>query len=309
MNLDYSNFKFGLSSILVLILFFSFAYADEVGVDNSTLQNSISNSKNFNSSNLDKGMYVVKSLAACGSCHGLDPANPDSPLSGGLVLEDGFGKVIAPNITSDKETGIGNWTQLELQHAIRSSIGKNGELLSIDSHQSYRWISDDDVNAISTYLLNTDSVSKQHERRSVSSFSARKWGLFKQHAIVKGYIPDVPKRSKGYYGMYVVNNLANCSRCHSPSESSLEKPTFLAGSNGSPFLSTSYFDIKPHPIAPNIRNDANGILDWTDNDIVSYLGAHKSQELSQSVFCPTSYYSNMSEQDKLSVGVYLRSLK
>ena len=42
-------------------------------------------------------------LGDCEGCHGKN-------LAGGVELMTPFGKLVAPNITSDKQTGIGNYT-------------------------------------------------------------------------------------------------------------------------------------------------------------------------------------------------------
>lgn len=256
-----------------------------------------------------RGKYLT-TIAACGSCHAHDPARPTSPLSGGLLLKDSFGKVRAANITSDKKSGIGDWSKDEIQNAIRASIGKNGEYLSIESHQAYRWMSDDDVYAISSYLLSTKPLSSEIEKRSINSFTAKKWGVFSQHEQVKGFVPGISQNSGGYYGMYLVGSIANCSRCHSPAENSLESSSFLAGSKGKRFLSDAFFDLKEYPIAPSIRNSEGALYAWTDKDIISFItkGRGIAPERS-SKHCPTPYYASLNESDKKSIIKYLRSLE
>jgi cytochrome c553 len=261
------------------------------------------------SKNSERGKYLV-TIAACGFCHGSNPDNPLSPLSGGRILKDSYGKVEVPNITSDKETGIGNWSVLQLGHAIRSSIGRNGEYLSIDAHQGYRWLSDQDVQEISEYLLSTIPVSYQSERRKISSFTARKWGLFSQHEIVRGYVPSISESAGGYYGMYIVSHLASCARCHSPKDSVIDSSKFMAGSNGNHFQATPFFEASTVPHAPNLRNTEDGISALTDDDIQSFLNRGKGlTPASESRICPTPYYSFMTTKDIQSVVKYLRSLE
>jgi cytochrome c553 len=257
----------------------------------------------------DRGKYLV-TIAACGYCHGADPDDPLSPLSGGRILEDSYGKVEVPNITSDKDTGIGRWTVLELRHAIRSSIGRKGEYLSIDAHQGYRWLSDQDVQEISEYLLRTEPAKSDSERRKVSAFTARKWGLFSQHEIVRGYVPSISESAGGYYGMYLVSHLASCARCHSPKESVIDSSGYLAGSKGIRFRASTLFEKNKVPQAPSIRNTEDGISALTDDDIVRFLKRGKGlTPESESRICPTPYYSFMTTRDVQSVIKYLRSLE
>ena len=75
---------------------------------------------------LERGTYLVRSIAACGNCH--TPKGPDGDLPGmelaGMTYKDSEGKVIYqfPNITPDLETGVGGWTHEQLVVAIRVGI-------------------------------------------------------------------------------------------------------------------------------------------------------------------------------------------
>ncbi|HMO17511.1 MAG TPA: hypothetical protein PKA63_08335 [Oligoflexia bacterium] len=254
------------------------------------------------------GAYLTN-VAACGFCHGHDPEKPNTPLSGGLVISDSYGEVVVPNITSDTETGIGKWTELELMHAIRSSIGRNGEKLSIDAHRSYRWLSDSDVREIVTYLKNSAPVVKKHPRRSVSGLTARKWGIISQHETVKGFVPVLPKKSAGYYGLYLVHIVGACARCHSPNELSFEKEKYLAGSKSSKFLAVTESLRSKDVEAPSLRNNEVGILNWRDDDMIQFFreGRSKSSEI-KSVYCPQLFWRGFDDQDIKSIITYLRSL-
>ena len=59
-------------------------------------------------------------MLTCGNCH--TPKGPtgditDKAFSGGLSCDEPPFKVTAPNITQDKETGIGNWTDAQIKTA------------------------------------------------------------------------------------------------------------------------------------------------------------------------------------------------
>lgn len=265
---------------------------------------------NISSSKVTRGEYLVRA-AACGMCHGASYKQPKSPLSGGREIRDSYGRVQVPNITSDIETGIGSWSRPELQTAIRSSIGKDGSYLSVDSHSAYRWMSDEDVSAISDYLLSTKPVKNELPRRKISSFTARKWGLFNQHEPVKGYVPGISQSGGGYYGMYLVNHVAGCQRCHSPSEQSIDSTKFMAGSQGRKFVPNVLYDYEgDYPEAPTLRHGEGGMIGWRVDDLLRFLSTGKGLTPdTDAKFCPTSYYSFLSEKDKRSIIKYLRSLQ
>lgn len=180
-----------------------------------------------------RGQYLVMAVAACGNCHGVQPEDPDSPLAGGRVMHDRFGVLRAANITPDAETGIGLWNVGDVVRALRASIGKEGRPLSLDVHQGYRWMSDRDARAIAVYILAREPVSAFVERRRLSGFERKKWGIISQHDDVKGYVPAPVEKGIYQYGRYLSNHVAGCRRCHTPPEGGWGKAPEFSGTEGS----------------------------------------------------------------------------
>src|SRR6202789_931380 len=75
---------------------------------------------------VDRGRYL-SILSDCASCHTVPQKN--QPFAGGRPIETPFGKIVAPNITPDLETGIGSWTDDQFDNAVRKGIGRGGERL------------------------------------------------------------------------------------------------------------------------------------------------------------------------------------
>src|SRR5581483_10224090 len=76
-----------------------------------------------------RGDYLVNGILTCGNCHSPKGPTGDIPgkeFSGGLSWDEPPFKVTAPNITQDKETGIGNYTDAELKRVLRKGIKRNG---------------------------------------------------------------------------------------------------------------------------------------------------------------------------------------
>lgn len=245
-----------------------------------------------------KGEYLTK-IAACGSCHGAS-TNSKSPLSGGRTYSDEIGEIVVPNITSDVASGIGSWSIGDLKKAIREGIGKGGRLLSPRAHSSYRWMSDEDALGISIYLTKTEPRKNKIAYRNVSSFDNKKWGLISQHSEIVGYVPNLPEKSAGYRGLYLVSFVQNCARCHSPGETMADKKEFLDGFTGI----LPFSDSKEEVVIPSIRDNENGLKSKSESDIISFLSRVGVQK-----GCPTEYYAHMTDTDKKSVAVYLKSLK
>ena len=94
-----------------------------------------------------RGQYIFK-VASCAFCH-----NPDG--SGGLKVSwRPFGTLWVRNITPDRETGIGAWTDASIARAIRSGLTPDGRVLHwqgmIWDHAS-NW-DEEDIRAVIAYL-------------------------------------------------------------------------------------------------------------------------------------------------------------
>ena len=75
---------------------------------------------------VERGSYLVNTIMTCDNCHtpnGPPAAIAGKEFSGGLTFDEPPFKVTAPNITPDKETGIGNWTDAQIKTMLRT--GKN----------------------------------------------------------------------------------------------------------------------------------------------------------------------------------------
>ena len=170
---------------------------------------------------LDRGRSLVNGAAACGVCH----SSQSKGLSGGRWMKDSFGRVQIANITP-AESGIRGWNVFELMRAIRASIDRAGRPLSLDAHQTYRWMSDRDAKAISLYLLSQPAVENQVERRKLGGFERNTWGLIPKHSEVAGYVPAPIEQDSAGFGKYLANHVAGCVQCHTPGGVGSGNPPF-----------------------------------------------------------------------------------
>ncbi len=119
---------------------------------------------------VERGEYLVE-LLGCGSCHtdGALVGDPDfdRSLGGsqtGIAYTSPLGEknpgVIYPsNITPDRKTGIGDWTDTQIENAIRAGIGRHGSRrLATMPWRGYARISDEDASAIVSYLRSVEPV-------------------------------------------------------------------------------------------------------------------------------------------------------
>ena len=103
-----------------------------------------------------RGDYLVNGILTCGNCHtpkGPAGDNMDAAFSGGLSWDEPPFKVTASNITQDKETGIGNYTDAELKQLLRKGIKRNGVPVAMVMPSGfYEVMTDRDLDAVIAYL-------------------------------------------------------------------------------------------------------------------------------------------------------------
>jgi mono/diheme cytochrome c family protein len=112
-----------------------------------------------------RGKYLV-TLGGCHDCHtpGYFFGKPDMDrfLGGSEVGFEipGLGVFVGPNITPDKETGIGNWSNDEIVTAITAGKRPDGRMLaSIMPWHAFANLAKDDAMAIAAFLKSLKPVS------------------------------------------------------------------------------------------------------------------------------------------------------
>src|SRR3989441_1430759 len=116
---------------------------------------------------LERGRYLVDSVMGCLGCHSpTDIRKPGAPPAASMLgagarwADAGLPWVVVPNITPDKETGAGNWTDDMLARAIREGVGHDGRLLDPTRmpYEFYRAMSDEDLASIIVYLRSIPAI-------------------------------------------------------------------------------------------------------------------------------------------------------
>ncbi len=254
---------------------------------------------------VERGRYLVEVLGACANCH--TPKSPDGGdirtqhMGGGLRIEEYFGVAIAPNITPDRETGIGTWSDTEIVRAIREGKGKDGRTLGPPmAFDQYRRLSDGDVKAMVAYLRTLPPV------RNAVPRSQYRFRLPGSYGASVGSVPEPPKNDPIKYGEYLAGPVAHCADCHTPrtADGRPDPAKFFAG--GLPFTGpwgkSFSSNITPDP--------ATGISNWTDAQIIAALyGARRDGQRILPPM-PTPYYAaGIAADDLRAIIAYLRSLR
>ena len=224
---------------------------------------------------LARGKYLFN-LADCDGCH----SQRDFSRFGGPVVESGRGRgfvfppemglpgVVAPrNITTDKETGIGDWTDGEKIRAIREGISRDGTpLFPMMGYERFRHMSDEDVQSLVAYLNTLAPVTNPLPRSRIAFPISI---LMKSAPQPAGHVPQPDRSNLVKYGEYLVT-MAGCRECHTPSKQG--KPLqglTLAGGEEFRFPGVVV-------VSANITPDPEtGIGRWSEQDFLDRVYQYK----------------------------------
>ena len=251
-----------------------------------------------------RGEYLVNGPAACANCH--TPRNPDFSLdtsknfAGGFHLVDPAFDVYSANITPDKETGIGNWTDEQIIRAIREGVDDEGKVIFPPMPvATYNNMSDDDVKAIVAYLRTLPAIHNQ--------VSESVWNIPQQAMPPAEGAPAPSPEDKVAYGGYLAMAVAHCFECHTtPDEHGVPDMAHHLGAGGMKIALGPGMDV----VTPNITSDKEtGIGNWTADQIkkaltdgVTPTGQHLSPPM------PFPWFKNMTDQDLDAIVAYIQTL-
>lgn len=211
---------------------------------------------------LTKGRYLTEA-ADCAACH---TAKGGRPFAGGRPFKLPFGTIYTPNITPDRDTGIGAWTDAEFLRAVHKGIGRDGErLYPAFPYASYTLLTDDDVLSIRRYLASLPGVSQRNLPNTFAfPFNQRwlmsVWGAFFNPG--KRFEPVAERSPAWNRGAYLVEAAGHCGECHTPRTLMQAMDTRRKFAGGQAEGWNAY----------NITGDRlSGIGDWTDAELAQYL--------------------------------------
>ncbi|WCM29613.1 cytochrome c [Sphingomonas sp. QA11] len=208
-----------------------------------------------------RGRYLT--LAAdCQACH---TARGGVPFAGGLAFKLPFGTIWSPNITPDKATGIGGWSNAQFLAALREGKGPRGRLYPAMPYASYSWMTDADALAIRAYLATLAPVGRQAPATALSFPFNQRWLMSIWGALFnpnRRFEPNTDRSPAWNRGAYLSEAMAHCGECHTPRNlmQAVDNRRKYAGAVAAGWR------------AFNITADkATGIGDWGDAELVQYL--------------------------------------
>ena len=255
---------------------------------------------------LERGTYLMKGIVACGNCHtpGSLEGKPDHSrdLAGGTKWDEKPFTVYAANLTPDKETGLGNWTDAEIIRAIREGKSRDGRTLGPPMpFELYRRMSDRDVRAIVAYLRTRKPV------RSKVPAPVYRIPLPPAYGPPVKSVPEVSRADKVKYGEYLAGPLGHCIECHTPFAGPGRRDFKNRLGAGGFHLVGGFGENHSANITPDKET---GIGTWTDRQIK--VAVKLGQRANGAPMGPPmgySYYQNIKDADMNAIIAYLRSLK
>jgi mono/diheme cytochrome c family protein len=211
---------------------------------------------------VERGEYLARA-ADCMVCH-TTQGSPE--YAGGLGFRLPFGTLYSTNITPDKETGIGNYSDQDFLNAVHRGTRRDGaRLYPAMPFTSYTYMTDADALAIKAYLFSLPPVRAIPPANTLVFPFNQRWAMNFWSVVFNPdtrFEPDTSKSLEWNRGAYLAEALAHCGECHTPRNLgfALDNRKKFAGA-----LTAGWR-------AFNITSDrATGIGGWRDEDLVSYL--------------------------------------
>jgi mono/diheme cytochrome c family protein len=256
-----------------------------------------------NADPVKRGEYLARA-ADCLVCH----TSPDgAKYAGGLAFPLPFGTLYSTNITADKSTGIGDYSDRDFLNAVQRGIRRDGaHLYPAMPYTSYTYMTDADALAIKAYLFSLAPVRAAAPANSLDFPFDQRWAMaiwswFFSEGV--RFEPNTTRSAEWNRGAYVAEALAHCGECHTP------RNLAFALDNRKKFGGALTAGWRAY----NISSDkGSGVGAWTDDELVSYLSTgHASGRgtaagpMGEAV---DESFSQMAESDIRAVVVYLRSV-
>lgn len=249
----------------------------------------------------------MAAAAGCDQCH-TDVKSGSRTYAGGRSLETPFGVVFSPNITPDRETGIGGWRFSDFTRALRwGTAPDDSHYLPVFPFPFYNRLADRDIEDLKAFLETVPAISQVNRGGEPSVLSA---------AWTRAAIAVVAERFPGPWnpdpsgdpiwnrGAYLVSTVGRCGDCHTPRNvfGAPDRERLFAGASAGP----------GRKAVPNITPDPEtGIGKWSEQDITILLRDGQTPEFDFVGGAMAEIVRNTSrldDTDRRAIAVYLKSL-
>jgi mono/diheme cytochrome c family protein len=250
-----------------------------------------------------RGEYLARA-ADCEVCH-TTPGG--AAYAGGLAFPLPFGTLYSTNITADKETGIGDYSDADFLNAVQRGIRRDGKrLYPAMPYASYTYMTDADVLAIKAYLLSRPAAHAANRADTLGFPFNQRWSMIFWSWFFNAnsrFEPNTAQSPEWNRGAYLAEALAHCGECHTPRNLgfALDNRKKFAGALAAGWR------------AFNITSDkGTGIGGWSDEQIAAYLATGHALDRGTAAGpmgeAVDQSFSRMSRSDIAAMVAYLRSV-
>lgn len=254
---------------------------------------------------IERGSYLVNAVMACDGCH--TPRGPgglimERRFSGGSIVWDGPAYTVhGSNITPDRDTGIGAWSEDDIKRLLISGVRPNGVSVAPQMpYGFYRILTPSDLDAIAAYLKTVKPVSNEMPP-SVYKAAAYPVPLPGAETSIGDAVPQ-DQAKRGFY----LATLAHCMECHSRKPDGTQDFKNWWGKGGhemkGPFGSVVVANISSHK--------ERGVGAWTDGELKRALteGISRDGRVLKLPMARQRYFSRMTEQDLDAIVAWVRTI-
>jgi mono/diheme cytochrome c family protein len=253
-----------------------------------------------------RGRYVFGAAGGCG-CHTVK----DQPVnSGGRKYQGPFGVVYSANITPDRQTGIGAWTDVQIIAAIRLGRRPDGErLIPVHPYPVFNGMAEQDLRALVAFLRTVPPVSRPKPAKTITvpMFESVFLPAWLAAFAPRETPPPTAPTSGPARGEYLVRAVSHCGECHTPRTltQATDNSRFLAGNPKGP----------EDAEVPNITPDPQTGLTWSEEEIADYLGSGNKPDgdvagslMAEVIQGTLAGYKDLTKADRLAIARYLKSV-
>jgi len=255
---------------------------------------------------IKRGEYLAK-MGDCIACH-TDVEGGTPAFAGGLPIETPFGTFYSPNITPDKETGIGKWTEKDFIRALKDGRDPKGRnYFPVFPYIYFAKITDDDARALYAYFMSIPPVKLKNKPQKFpfnvpgSRFGLWGWNLLFFYPDKEEFQYNSKQSPEWNRGKYIVDGLGHCSMCHTPLNifGAPKERFYLTGS-----FVDGYW-------APNITNyglEAASRYEVADVFVKGVLINQRGPVAGPMAEVNHNSLSYLSEKDRLAIATYLKTV-
>ena len=259
-----------------------------------------------------RGKYLVTGPAHCGDCHAPRSeynkilAGQIASMRGGNEFKLPLGTLRTPNLTSDPETGIGNWKDEEIARSLRYGVGRDGRALI--PFMPFQNLTDDDLTAVISYLRTLKPEANKVKVRSLNPLGYTLTALvIRPVGPVGTPAKHIAVDTTESYGAYLANYVSNCKGCHTNRDlktGAFVGPLFAGGFHMESIIDPEHFEC----VTPNLTPDPSTgrIARWSEEDLKRRFAMGKVIPHSAMPWGP---FKRMGDVEMKAIYKYLQTLK